>query len=289
MTGNKMITVGQMEFPLHLAEPFEFHGVHSDRTLSGFKLELHIEDSEIKQKVEEMQDQAKRDDQIAVSDPFADREYMATLHLRISSSSSDSFREHFQFDVKEIDIAPRFDTIEIDAHTFTVIQNAKEMHGPSDDGVYALVRLSEEEFWQVRKLMSQDAVVVRRVGVDEKEEATLWRCGGALYWSEHDEGDVKYYKHIVGFFPSEDDPETDRSDRFNIAAAVEMFNVGRATIDLTYRFEALLHALVENGQISGEMREDILTSDTRELVEDERRHRILAPYTKVADAAEYFR
>ena len=284
-----MITVGEMEFPLHMGEPFEFHGVHSGHTLSGFKLEFYLEASGIKQEVEEMQDQAKRDGQIAVGDPFANREYMATLNLRISSSSSDSFKQHFQFDVKEIDIAPQFDTIEIEARTFTVIQNAKEMHGPNDDGVYALVRLSEEEFWQLRELMSQDSVVVRRVGVDEKKEVMLWRFGGALYWSEHDDGDAKYYKHIVGFFPSKDEPDTDRSDRFNIAPAVEMFNVGRATIDLTYRFEALLHALVRNGQISGEIREDILTSNTKELVDDGRGHRILAPYTKVPDAAEYFR
>ena len=293
MTYGNMIVIGTMDFSVDMGEPFEFDGVHSGRKLSGFKLRFYTESIETSGELDELQAEAKREGRISVSDPFAGREYMATLQLRISSSSPDRARKDFEFEIKELDISPAFDDLEVGDLTFTVIQSAKKMHGSENDGVYALVSLSEEEFWQFHRLRNKsvrndEPVAIRRVGVDE--ESSLWRFGGALYWSKHEDAGEIYYKQIVGFFPYEDTPDEEDSERaWNIAPAVEMFNAARAHIHLACRFEALLNTLANSGQISSEMRDEILmVEDPTTLLDPNRVRQITTAITKVVDASEYF-
>ena len=265
----RTIRIDQTGLTIHSGRPFEFAGVHSGKDLSGIDLNItaysEVEASEI--------DELLKNNTVEVEDPFTDRQYKAILTSKSSIYQEGRSGKRYHFKVKELDEAPRFAQLEVNGHCFDVLKNTESLH-KDVIGIHTLLRLSPEEFLKFRSLLELDSFEIRRLGIDESP--VVRRLGGALYWSSHQEQSQRYYKQIVRFFPTDDPPP-------RIHIAIEKAQ-SRMILALSARYEALVKMLVENGQISQENGEDLISGEWRGMINDERRIILHSKLTEVADA-----
>ena len=266
------IGIDETEFTLSSGSPFEFMGVHSGKSSSGIELNVTAYSDVEAQQIEKLLGK----EVVLVQDPFSDREYEATLNRRSSGYQEGRPEKWYHFEVKELDEATRFGQLELEGNSFHVLKNTETMH-KDVIGIHILLRLSPEEFLKVQRLLELDSVKIRRLGIDEIP--LVCRLGGALYWSVHGEGSQKYYKQIVRFFPIDDLPGK---------AAISLGR-GKAAqsgmiLALSARYEALVKRLVENGQISQQSGEELMSEEWESLIGDERRVMLQSQLTEVDDA-----
>ena len=216
-------------------------------------------------------------DTVTVEDPFADRQYEATV-ARTSSGYQEGRPERwYHFEMKELDEPIPFELLEVEGHTFTVIRNTERLHKDDVIGIYVLLRLSPEGFREFQRLLSLSQINIRRIGIDESP--IIRRFGGALYWSSHVEGSQRFYKQIARFFPV--DPEAGRA---RISLMNDQMAQSRMLVELSARYEALVRTLVDNGQLTQENRDALISEDWKELISDEREVMIRSKLTEVRDA-----
>ena len=268
----KTIGIGGTEFTLSSGSPFAFEGVHSGRELSGIDLNITAYTEAEGQQVEDL---LKRDT-VEVDDPFTNRKYEAILSRKSSSYQEGRREKWYHFEVRELDEAPTFAQLEIEGHSFNVLRNVESLY---DDviGIHVLLRLSPEEFLTVHHLLELGSVMIRRVGIDASPIAR--RFGGALYWSSHEEESQKYHKQIVRFFPVDDPPS-----KTGISLQRDQIAQSRIILALSARYEALVRVLVEDGQISQESGERLMSDEWQSLIEDERRVMLRSKLTEIDDA-----
>ena len=274
MTPDNAIKIDQMELSPTAGNPFVFEGVHSGGQLSGIEVGVTVHSNDDAQAIEEL----FKKDSVTVDDPFTNRQYEAALHRKSSMNQEGRPGKTYRFEVKELDEAPQFDQLEIEGHTFPVIRNAERLH--SEDNVICLnilLRLSPEEFQTFQGLRRLGPITIRRVGIDENP--IVRRFGGALYWSSHEDGSERFYKQIARFFPT-DFP----LGGFSFASGQEQHAQSQMILALSARFEALARTLVENGQVSREIGEALMSDEWRKLVDDERAVMMAARLSEVNDA-----
>ena len=268
----RAIRIDETKFTLPSGSPFEFTGVHAGRELSGIDLNITAYSDVEAQEIEGL----LKKDTVEVEDPFADRQYKATLNRRSSGSQDGRPEKWYRLEVKELDEAPRFTELEIEGHCFHVLRNTEKQH-KDVIGIYVLLRLSPEEFLEFHRLRKLDSIKFRRLGIDESPIVHRW--GGALYWSSHQEGSKKYYKQIVRLFPASPRPE-----RVVIASGLQQMAESRMIVELSARYEALVRMLVKNGQISQHGGEELMSREWQGLVDDDRRVILHSKLTEVDDA-----
>ena len=270
---NNSIRIDEIEVPGSAGRPFVFDGVHSGTELSGIDMEIKIYTDADIQSIEEL----LKKDTVTVGDPFVDRQYEATLARSSSGYQEGRPERWYHFMVKELDEAIPFELLEIEGHTFTVIRNSETLHNDDVIGLNTLLRLSPEEFQEFQSLLRLSQINIRRIGIDEIP--IVRRFGGALYWSSHQEGSQRFYKQIARFYPV--DPHPGR-------AGMALMNEQRAQswmlLALSARYEALVRILVENGQLTQENGEALMSEDWKELISDEREVMIRSKLTEVRDA-----
>ena len=270
---NNSIRIDEIEVPGSAGRPFVFDGVHSGTALSGIDMEIKIYTDADIQSIEEL----LKKDTVTVGDPFVDRQYEATLARSSSGYQEGRPERWYHFMVKELDEAIPFELLEIEGHTFTVIRNSETLHDDDVIGLNTLLRLSPEEFQEFQSLLRLSQINIRRIGIDEIP--VVRRFGGALYWSSHQEGSQRFYKQIARFYPV--DPHPGR-------AGMALMNEQRAQswmlLALSARYEALVRILVENGQLTQENGEALMSEDWKELISDEREVMIRSKLTEVRDA-----
>ena len=260
-------------FSMESGTPFQYAGVHAGVDLSGIDIEVTAYSDEDISSIKELLQR----DKVNVIDPFANRTYEATIRRKSDSYTVGQPGRRYNFEVKELDEAKRFNMLEIDGHHFPVVRNVEKLHGDVI-GVHALLQLSQEDFDKFRRLLLKpDPFQVRRLGIDEAP--IVRRLGGALYWSVHPEGSLKVYKQIVRFFPT-DHP----GSKLVVAPGLSHFNHSRMLVALSARFEALVGLLVENGQLSKGNGDSLLSDEWRNLINDEREASIRSQITEVKDA-----
>ena len=267
--------IDETEYPLALASPFTFHGVHSDRDLSGFELDVTaFADDEI-QRVEDL----VRKRLVSVEDPFTDRRYEATVRQKSYSYQEGRRGRHYRLEVKELDAASEFRSLEIEEHTFRVIKNTETV---TDEtlGLHILLRLTSEEFERFHSLLTPGAIKVRRIGIDDTP--IVQRFGGALYWSSHKEGDLRFYKQIVRFYPT--DPTDFPPAEIDIASGHEQRAQAGMILALSARYEALVELLIESGQISRESGNALMSEEWRSLIDQQRTAILRSKLMEVDDA-----
>ena len=268
----KTIGIGGTKFTLSSGSPFEFEGVHSGRDLSGIDMNITAYTDVGTHQVEEL----IKKDTVEVEDPFTDRKYEAILTSKSSSYQEGRPERGYHFEVKELDEAPPFTQLEIEGHTFNVLRNTESLY-KDVVGIHVLLRLSPEEFLTFHTLLELDTIKIRRLGIDESP--IIRRYGGALYWSSHEEESQKYNKQIVRFFPIDDPPK-----RRGIPLQLDHMAQSRMILALSARYEALVRMLVENGQISRESGDNLMSDDWRSLIEYERRVIVRSKLTEIDDA-----
>ena len=269
----KIIRIDELAFPLSSGSPFEFPGIHSGRDLSGFNLDLTVySDTEARQ----MEKLIKKKDTVKVEDPFADRHYEAALGQTSYSYQDGRQGRLYHFEVMELDEAVGFKVLEIEGHPFPVIRNIETL----DDGVvglHILLHLSADEFEGFQGLLKPGPIQIRRIGIDDNP--IVQRFGGARYWSSHQEGSEKFYKQVVRFYPT-DFP----TGKIGIASGHEQIAHSQMILALTARYEALVRMLVDNGQISRENGEALLSEEWQTLIDAKRKIMMRSKLEEVGDA-----
>ena len=273
MTPVKPLKIDDMEFSLDAGTPFAFEGVHSGGQLSGIGVRVTVYSDDDAQALDEL---FKKKTAI-VDDAFTNRQYEATLHRKSSMYQEGRPGKTYRFEVKELDEAPQFEQLEIEGHTFAVIRNAERLHEDNVICLNVLLRLSPDEFQTFQSLRKLGPITIRRVGIDENPIAR--RFGGALYWSSHEDGSARFYKQIARFFPSEYP-----LGGYSFASGQEQHAQSQMILALTARFEALVDVLVENGHVSQETGESLVSDEWRKLVDGERALMIASGLTEVNDA-----
>ena len=266
------IRIDETEFPLSSGNPFEFASVHSGTDLSGVQMDITVYSDVDARHIEDL----IKKDKVTVEDPFANRQYEATLTRKSFGYQEGNPEKWYRFEVKELDEAPEFTLLEIEGQPFHVLRNIQDLHDEVI-GMHILVRLSSDEFVQFRGLLELGQVAIQRIGIDQSPITR--RFGGAQYWSSHREGSQEVYKHIVRFYPA-DSP----GSGVNIATGHEQRGQSEMILALCARYEALLEASIENGQISRASGEALMHENWRGLVDDERRILLRARLSKVHDA-----
>ena len=215
---------------------------------------------------------------VDVTDPFAGRQYAATVESKSSTYREGRHHRTYYFEVKELDEATPFERLEIEGHAFSVIRNTETFHNDYDViGIHTLLRLSPSEFRSFQSLIRPGPIEIRRVSIDD--EPIVRRFGGGLYWSEHEEESLTSYKQIARFYPTDDLPK-----QVTIAGGREQAAYSRMILDLTGRFAALLDELIKAGQVSKEVGDSLMSADWRVLVGDDRANAIRSRLEKVDDA-----
>ena len=272
VTPNNSIKIDDIQVRASAGRPFAFDGVHSGKTLSGIDMEITVNTDADIQTIEEL----LKKDSVTVEDPFADRQYEATVARKSSRYQEGRPEKWYNFEVKEMDEVIPFESLEIEGHMFNVIRNTEQLH---DDviGLYILLRLSPEEFQEFQSLLRLSRINIRRIGIDEIP--IVRRFGVALYWSSHEEGSQRFYKQIARFFPV--DPEPGRT---GISLMNDQMAQSQMLVALSARYEALVKILVDNGQLTQENRDALMSEDWKELISDEREVMIRSKLTEVRDA-----
>ena len=273
VTPNNSIKIDDIQVRASAGRPFAFDGVHSGKTLSGIDMEITVNTDADIQTIEEL----LKKDSVTVEDPFADRQYEATVARKSSRYQEGRPEKWYNFEVKEMDEVIPFESLEIEGHTFNVIRNTEQLHDDDVIGLYILLRLSPEEFQEFQSLLRLSRINIRRIGIDEIP--IVRRFGGALYWSSHEEGSQRFYKQIARFFPV--DPEPGRT---GISLMNDQMAQSQMLVALSARYEALVKILVDNGQLTQENRDALMSEDWKELISDEREVMIRSKLTAVRDA-----
>lgn len=272
---DQFIKINDIEFNKSVGNPIVFQGKHSRGNLSGIDLDFSISNQNNIEEVEELLNHSE----VQVEDPFANRSYIATIHRQSYSYQHGRPERHYVLQIRELDLPPEFDVLEIEEQKFPVLKYRETDHEDDAIGMHALLKLSKEQFIQLQMLLDKDSVQIRRIGVDAVP-ITL-RYGGAMYWSEHEEGREKYYKHIVRFFPLNLSPS-----RVNLASGVIQTTLAKKVYNLSARFEALLNELAQNKVISKEKRDILLEANLEELLDKNHLDEMFWEYDKTSDAEE---
>ena len=267
------IRIDEIEVPDSAGRPFVFNGVHSGTELSGIDVEITVYSDADIQSIEQL----FKKDTVMVEDPFIGREYEAILARKSSSYQEGRPERWYHFEVKELDEAIPFESLEIEAHPFTVIRNTEKLHKDDVIGIYVLLRLSPEEFRAFQRLIRLSQINIRRIGIDESP--LVRRFGGALYWSSHQEGSQRFYKQIARFFPVDPEPS-----RMGLSLQIEQMAQSQMILALYARYETLVNILVEKGQLTQEDGEILMSENWKELISDEREVMIRSQLTEVRDA-----
>ena len=271
VTPNNSIKIDDIQVRASAGRPFAFDGVHSGKTLAGIDMDVTVRTNADIQTIEEL----LKKDSVTVEDPFAGRKYEATVARSSSGYQEGRPERWYRFEVKELDEVIPFESLEIEGRTFDVIRNTEQVHSDDVIGIYVLLRLTTEEFQEFQSLLRLTQVNIRRMGIDASP--IVRRYGGALYWSSHEDGSERFYKQIVRFFP------VDPNER-GMAMQIEQMAQSRMLVALSARYEALVKTLVDNGQITQEIAQTLISEDWKGLISDEREDMIRSKLSEVSDA-----
>jgi len=276
------ITINDVKLNTFAGRPITFQGKHSGTTLSGIDLDFSAYSQEDIQKMEKL----LKFDTVQVNDPFVNRIYEASLRL-ISWSTQDGIQgRHYKVEVRELDVWPKFNILEIDGHKFSVLKYKESEQENDVIGRYALLRLSKNQFSKLQELSRHKTVQMRRINVDEKP--ITMKFMGVEYWSEHKEGKKTYYKQIVRLFPHDYLPK----HKLNLATHTQLMSTTVLVVSLSFRLEALINELVKNDILTGKKRDMLLQKNWKKLLDNARKIEIFDEINlqicKVHDAEEEF-
>lgn len=268
---DETIKIEDLEFALHVGSPLEFQGRHTGRRLAGIDLDFRTTGRKTPQRLQALFDQ----ETVRVEDPFADRSYEATIRMTFHRYREGRPEHDYEVEVREVDEVPEFEFLEIEGTQFPIEEYFETDESNNSIGMHALLRLSNEQFTQLRDLDNPEGMQVRRVGVDDQPFVMR---PGQFIWSRHEEEGEEYYKQVVRFFS----PDLPSFPNFGLRRLSRMIS------EQMGRFEALLDMLVQNDTLTQEQKETLLAEEWTTLVGEDRARVIRWKLIETEDVAEDF-
>jgi hypothetical protein len=244
---SNVIEIDGLPFDAEVGQPLSFYGVLSGKELPGIDLSFHLDDPEDIETVERLNAQ----ETVQVSDPFIGQTYPASFRRILHSYTQGRPVHSFACEIRAIDLAPEFKVLEILGEQYSVLasyEQAVTEQGQKGISRSILLQLTSDQFVKVQSLLNQSELSIRRVGVDEI--SLLVRPGFSMFWSEHVESGVTFYKQIVRLiYPANFPPQGPI-----LALKIERDILYQMVVRLSARFYRLADELVETGAISDEKR-----------------------------------
>jgi len=218
--------------------------------------------------------------EVDVYDPFIERNYTAKLTELSSSYTVGSQQKSYNLLVQELDRSPSFDAVELNGIRFNVISYEESLisNTVSRQGV---LKLTKKEFESFRKLLPEKTIAVRRIGVDKKP--FKMRFGSQMFWSEHNDGNSQYIKHIFRLFDKKLEPGT-----LDIASGVIQDNATEMLIALNTKFEGLLEVLKTSESLSDDTKTKLENVSGNVDANNEQLNELYSCLEKVVDADRHF-
>ena len=279
---DQSIRVNGVPFSLPLGHPVSFISKRSGKTLAGIDIDFRAEGSGSSEMLENLFSQ----ETVSVDDPFVNRSYQGFIQNATHTYRNGNSARHY-CEIRELDVIPEFKTLEIEGHPFPVSKYTENDIREDRVTMYALLRLSEDQFTELNRLFKGEPVQVRRIGVDEEPIAINF---GSLYWSKHEEYGTTYYKQIVTLVPT-DSPTSKADEAMN--RLIESIKASQTPIismvlGLSARFEALVDELTRNNLINNEKRRELLGESWEELLDSMRIEEIKSQTRRIQDAEQLF-
>jgi len=272
------IKINDLSFRISTGHPITFEGKHSGRILSGIKLKVSVVGNEAISQIDEL----FTCERVQVDDPFVNRIYEATIRRTSLSYQNEQPERHYVAEVKEMDLPPVFEILEIEGNEFPVLKYIATDVDKDEVGHRVLLKLSREQFVTLNQLIKLGEISMRRIGVDEQPLKV--RFGRYEYWSEHEEDNEKYYKKIVWFFP----PETKQRTKLDLALGTAQDNLADMVFALSVRFKVLIEKLKETGALTDEICSDLMNDDWELLLDKTRIDELQWQLDRVQDAGDEF-
>lgn len=248
------------------------HGIHSGKELAALELEIIAVGEEVK-----ILEKLLKDPTVQVDDPIASRCYEASATLKSSSHTQGRPERYYTIMLKEADVIPDVQQIEIDGEPYPVIKYTEKAFEGAP-ARFALLRLTDEQLSTLRRSFRPGPIPVARVGVDTAPLSC--RFGGAMFWSRHEDAAGRFYKHIVRLFP------VDHTSKIGplFVDTREYNSLVRMHMALSARFEALLEHLTATGAITGDKRKEFMDESWKTLVSETRLVEMNQEIRRLADA-----
>lgn len=281
---SNVIEIDDLTFNAEVGQPMSFYGALSGKELPGIDLSFRLDDPEDIETIERLHAQ----ETIQVSDPFVGQIYPASFRMVLHSYTQGQPMHSFTCKIRAIDLAPEFTVLDIAGEQYSVLASYEQVvteQGQKGVSRSILLRLTPDQFVKVQSLLNQSEVSIRRVGVDEI--SLLVRPGFSMFWSEHVESGVTFYKQIVRFiYPANFPPQGPI-----LALKIERDILYQMVIGLFARFQHLTNELVESGTLSDEKRarlfdDDLFGGNWSKLLDEQGTREIGKQMYRVADAQE---
>lgn len=278
---NGLITVNGIEFNQEYGHAFTFVGKHSGQRLAGIRFD-RLPDAGRRWNAQDI-DELVAQQQVYVDDPFTQRSYNATIQVLSTEytlpATQGAGSGRFQVELKELDLVPKVELLEIEGHQFPVLQY-KESDADEQSVVReAVLQLSRQELDTLHSLIGPEILHIRRIGTDTNPFPV--RCGSLLYWSKHVKNGQTYYKQVVRFVP----PDF-ASPSIDIATGTQHNALEELVIALQVRHEALVQELASLKVISENCRVNLSREDWASLTNPSRINEISWQAICVPDAEE---
>jgi hypothetical protein len=276
---NESIRVNDTPFHASLGRPVSFVSKRSGRLLAGIDIDVRADGLNSSEMLENLFSQ----EAVSIYDPFVNRLYQATIQNVSHSYRNGNSAQHY-CEIRELDIIPEFNILEIEGHEFPVLKYIENDLREDRVVMFALLRLSQEHFAQLQSLFKHEPVQIRRIGIDADPIAVNF--GGSLYWSKHEDR-ATYYKHIVSLIP-DSSPIDSAANRFGEAIRTSQIPIINMVLALSTRFEVLLDELTRYNVINSEKRSELLGENWEELLDQVRIEEIKSQTRRIHDAEEVF-
>ena len=274
---NRIVKLDSCSLDAEDSSPMTFVGPFSQKELAGIDIEAWVESPE---DVAEVSAILKRG-RARVADPFVGREYEADVRMRSSMSRDGRSEQHFTIDVRERDVSPKVDQIDISGEVFEVIGYRDSLIGDGRVSRDVLLRLSPSDVERFQKVAEGKTLMVKRVGVDST--AMELRFGSHLYWSEHGEKETRFVKQMLWLFPH-DYPPTG----LDMATGSELMAMRRMLFGLMARCESLIERLTKKGALTEEDQAELFGGTAASLVGEDKLADWFWRLEQVDDAADRF-
>jgi hypothetical protein len=249
MATNSIIIDG-FELTTRAGTPFTSKSKLLDKELAGIHLNFDLWDPEDIDQIDRILDKGKA----VISDPFVGRVYEASIKRTLLSYQEDRPTRTYKAEIKEIEVAPNVNQLEINSKLYEVIRYKEQVNLGDEVHREAVLKLSQEEFDELYSLPVDDPTKLRRINVDIEPlaiELSGW------WWSEHQNNGDKYIKLYLNILPAERAAD-DRANKLRIIVQARTKNLQRLLITLSARYERLVELLVENNLISRAEKDNLL-------------------------------
>lgn len=270
---NGFIGVDDVKLTMQVGSTFSHKGAFTGKELAGINLAIEANNQREIDIIEGLIEKQE----VVVDDPYKKRKYPATIFMKSNSFHVGAEKKSYILELKEKDILPAFESVQINARVFSVIKYNENLYDEEKVSRHIILRVSEADFLELRDELENTNISFKRIGVDDTPLEL--RVGARLYWSKHDNETGVFYKQLIHLFQIDEGSKKG----LDLASGNMQNAMCSMLISLSARFELLVKFLAENGGISDSNKKALLSDGWKDLIPEKRRAELFDKLEQVED------